>query len=144
MRHSNNICSTLRLPHRNQHSTLSANQKFITMPKICVELWNYENTDKICLSLSICILYSILLYCMNIHLFNIVIFIFYIRWPFPSFGWFLNRSVIFKWIHTLAHTHIVNRQRTFQWNYPSFFICRHKYQVFMFPRALKPYYFMSP
>lgn len=107
MRHSNNICSTLRLPHRNQHSTLSANQKFITMPKICVELWNYENTDKICLSLSICILYSILLYCMNIHLFNIVIFIFYIRWPFPSFGWFLNRSVIFKWIHTHTHTHIL-------------------------------------
>lgn len=50
--------------------------------------------------------------CMNIHLFNIVVFIFYSSWFFlPSFGWFSDRSVIFEWIHEYkrihqTHTHI--------------------------------------
>lgn len=104
------------MPHLNQHSIFSNNQKFIATLQICVErpsrpnygLWKKPDSG-ICSSLFICnndirmVLYeySSIPYC-HFHLF----FVDKCDGFFPSFGWFLNRSVIFECTHhhTLTHT----------------------------------------
>lgn len=81
---------------------------------MCWTMALYENTDKICLSLSIVYvtipyaLYSILFYCMNIHLFNIVIFNFYIRRLFPVLR-LISESISDFQVdtHTQTHAHIL-------------------------------------